>query len=114
MAAAFTGVDPHAVWCSYADPAVKPSLAAAGRAMTSAFGLIARPAGAGRTLSVQPGSNGQGWAVAGWLVSNAAAYGVTTVRYQGFRWLGFSGPSRWTPQTDPARSAGATSDVEFG
>ena len=114
MAAAFTGVDPHAVWCSYADPAAKPSLVAAGRAMTSAFGLIARPAGAGKTLFVQPGSDGQGWAVAGWLVSNAAAYGITTVRYQGFRWLGFTGPSRWMPLTNQGRPPGAPSNVEFG
>jgi hypothetical protein len=114
MAAAFTGANPHAVWCTYADPAAKPSLVAAGRAMTSAFGLTVRPAGAGRRLSVQPRSNGQGWAVAAWLVSNAAAYGITTVRYGGFRWLGFTGPGRWTPQADLARSPGATSSVEFG
>jgi len=114
MATAFTGADPHAVWCSYADPAAKPSLAAAGQAMTSAFGLIARPAGTGRAMSVEAGSDGQGWAVAAWLMSNAAAYGITTVRYQGFQWLGFTGPGRWTPQSGGARSAGATTTVEFG
>ena len=113
MATAFTGADPHAVWCSYADPAAKPSLPAAGQAMTSAFGLAAHAVGAGKVMSVPAGSDGQGWAVAAWLVSNAATYGITTVQYQGFQWLGFTGPGRWTPAS-PAASAGATNSVEFG
>jgi hypothetical protein len=37
LAGAFTGADPHAVWCSYADPPGGATLAAAGRAMTAAF-----------------------------------------------------------------------------
>src|SRR5215475_2389659 len=53
LAAAFTGDDPHTVWCSYADPATKASLGTAGQALTSAFGLIARPAGASGMMSVQ-------------------------------------------------------------
>jgi hypothetical protein len=114
MATAFTGADPHAVWCTYADPAGKPSLAAASQAMTSAFGLTARPFGARGTMSIGAGSAAQGWAVAAWLVSNAAAYGIGSVRYAGFRWLGFSGPGHWAPQAGPARSPGATFSVEFG
>ena len=114
MATAFTGTDAHAVWCSYADPAAKPSLAAASQAMTSAFGLVAQRAGPAGTMSVQAGSDEQGWAVAAWLVSNAAAYGITSVRYQGFRWRGFTGAARWTPQAVQAGSAGATTSVEFG
>jgi hypothetical protein len=113
MAAAFTGADPHAVWCTYADPAAKPSLAAAGQSMTSAFGLTTRPAAAGKVRYVAVGSDGRGWAVAAWLVSNAAAYGITSVQYQGFRWLGFTGPGHWTPAVQ-AGSAGATNSVEFG
>jgi hypothetical protein len=114
LATAFTGTDPHAVWCTYADPAAKPSLAAAGRAMTSAFGLVARPAAAAGTMNIEAGSAEQGWAVAAWLVSNAAAYGITSVRYQGLRWLGFSGPGHWTPEAAQTPSPGATSSVEFG
>jgi len=64
-------------------------------------------------MSVQAGSVEQGWAVAAWLVSDAAAYGIARVQYQGFQWLGFTGPGRWTPATH-ARSAGATNSVEFG
>lgn len=114
LATAFSGTSPHAVWCSYADPAAKPSLGTAGQALTSAFGLIARPAGAGGMMAVQAGSGEQGWAVAAWLVSNAATYGITSVRYQGFQWLGFTGPGRWTSQTGPPPSPAATSSVEFG
>lgn len=114
LATAFTGADQHAVWCSYADPADKSSLVAAGQAMSSAFGLIARPAPADGTMSVEAGSTEQGWAVAAWLVSNAATYGITSVRYEGFRWQGFSGPGRWTPQAGQAPSPAAPSRVEFG
>jgi len=114
LATAFTGANPHAVWCSYADPAAKPSLVAAGGAMTSAFGLTAQAAAAGGTMTVQAGSDEQGWAVAAWLVSNAATYGITSVRYQGFGWLGFSGPGHWTKQGGQAPSPAATNSVEFG
>jgi hypothetical protein len=114
LASAFTGADPHAVWCSYADPAARPSLVAAGQAMTSAFGLIARSVGAGGMMAVQAGSNEQGWAVAAWLVSNAATYGITSVRCQGFQWLGFTGPGNWTAEAGQVPSPGATSSVEFG
>lgn len=114
LANAFTGADPHAVWCSYAGPAAGPSLVAAGQAMTSAFGLTARPVRADEMMSVQADTGEQGWAVATWLVSNAATYGITSVRYQGFRWLGFTGPGRWTQQTGQAPSPAAPSSVEFG
>lgn len=114
LAAAFTGADPHAVWCSYADPAAKPSLVAAGRAVASAFGLIARPADQGGAMSVQAASGSQGWAVAAWLVSNASAYGITNVRYQGLEWRGFTGPGPWSPQAGRARSPAATDGVQFG
>jgi hypothetical protein len=114
LSTAFTGAEPHAVWCSYADPAAKPSLVAAGQAMTSAFGLVARPAAGSGTMSVQAGSAEQGWAVAAWLVSNAASYGITSVRYQGLEWLGFTGPGHWTAPAGEAASQAATSSVEFG
>jgi hypothetical protein len=114
LATAFTGADPHAVWCSYADPAAQPSLVAAGQAMTSAFGLVARPTTGSGMMSVQAGSADQGWAVAAWLVSNAATYGITSVRYQGLEWLGFTGPGHWTPQAGQPASQAATSSVEFG
>jgi hypothetical protein len=114
MAAAFTGADPHTVWCAYPDPAGKPSLAAANRAMASTFGLVAHPTAGGSTMTLQAASPDEGWTVAAWLVSNAAAYGISSVQYQGYQWLGFTGPGHWTSQSGRAPSPGAAASVEFG
>ena len=114
LAAAFTGTDPHAVWCSYADPQGGASLAAAGQAMTAAFGLTARRASGGHGMIVGVTAGAQGWAVTAWLVSHAAGYGIGSVRYDGYQWLGFSGPGRWQAEPAGLRTAGATATVEFG
>ncbi len=113
LATAFTGADPHAVWCSYADPPGATSLAAAGRAMSAAFGLTARRKGRGQTMIVSVGQAAQGWAVTAWLVTHGGEYGIDRVRYGGYQWLGFSGPSRWRAEL-PAPPAGDTGSVEFG
>jgi hypothetical protein len=119
LASAFTGAAARAVWCSYADPAGVASPGAAGRALTAAFGVVARrdgagqANGAGQAMSVDVGSGAEGWAVAAWLVTHAADYGISSVRFQGYQWLGYSGPSRW--QSDPASTAaaGGAASVEF-
>jgi len=113
LATAFTGADPHAVWCSYAGAPGKPRLAAASQAMTQAFGLVS--AGApGRTMAIQVSYQQQGWAVAAWLVSNAWAFGVATVRYGRYQWSGFTGTGQWTARPASAGATGATASVEFG
>jgi hypothetical protein len=114
LAAAFTGTDPHAVWCSYTDPPGQTSLAAAGQAMTTAFGLTAHPDNAGQSMIVGVDAATQGWAVTAWLVSHADEYGIDTVSYQGYQWLGFSGPGRWRAAPASLRAAGGTSAVDFG
>jgi hypothetical protein len=114
LATAFTGSDPRAVWCSYSDPPSAASLGAAGRAMTAAFGLTARRDRASRTMSVAVGAGATGWAVAAWLVSHAADYGISTVQFQGYQWLGFSGPSRWRAEPSKLRVPGDTASVDFG
>ena len=113
LATAFTGADPHSVWCSYSDPPDATSLAAASRALTAAFGLTARRKGKGQTMIVSVGAVAQGWAVTAWLVSHGAEYGIDSVRYGGYHWLGFTGPSRWRAEhgTPPP---GGTASVEFG
>jgi hypothetical protein len=113
LAAAFTGADPHAVWCTYSDPPGQTSLAAAGQSMTAAFGLTARRDGPGGAMVVPVSAAAQGWAVAAWLVSHAASYGIDSVRYLGYQWLGFSGPGHWQAEAYP-RAAGATATVDFG
>jgi hypothetical protein len=114
LATAFTGAEPHSVWCSYPDPPAAASLAAAGRAMTAAFGLTARPKRRGQSMIVSVGAVAQGWTVTAWLVTHGAEYGIDTVRYAGYQWLGFSGPSRWRAQRGTARGPGGTASVEFG
>ncbi len=114
LAAAFTGADPHAVWCSYSDPVSRASLAAAGRAMTTSFGLTALPDRGGRAMTVSVGAAAQGWAVTAWLVTHAAEYGIQSVSYQGYRWLGFSGPGRWRAEPSTRRGPGDPAVVEFG
>jgi hypothetical protein len=114
LATAFTGADPHSVWCSYSDAPAAASLAAAGRAMTAAFGLTARRKRGGQTMIVGVGAVAQGWAVTAWLVTHGAEYGIDSVRYAGYQWLGFSGPSRWRAQPGTPRGQGGTASVEFG
>jgi hypothetical protein len=114
LAAAFTGADPHAVWCTYSDPAGSASLDAAGGAMQAAFGLTARQDRRGRAATVGVGADAQGWAVTAWLVTHAAEYGIDSVRYQGYQWLGFTGPGRWQAGKSTSRGAGDAATVEFG
>jgi hypothetical protein len=113
LAAAFTGTDPHAVWCTYSDPPSQTSLTAAGQAMTAAFGLTARPDGDSTAMIVDVGADPQGWAVAAWLVSHAATYGISSVRFQGYQWLGFSGAGHWQAAQASLGAAGGTATVEF-
>ncbi len=114
LAAAFTGVDARAVWCSYADPPGPAGLSAAARAMTAAFGLTARRGGAADSMIIAVRTSAAGWAVAAWLVTHADDYGIGSVRYQGYQWLGFSGPGRWTAEPAGPAAAGGTATVEFG
>ncbi|MBO0824331.1 MAG: hypothetical protein J2P27_10810 [Actinobacteria bacterium] len=114
MASAFTGTVPHAVWCSYADPPGKPHLAAASRGLNSAFGLQARPGSAPRFLAIPVTGNPQGWAVAAWLVAHADTYGITSVRYDGYQWRGFTGLGHWTRPPPRASAPATAASVEFG
>lgn len=113
LARAFTGAQPHAVWCSYGSPVGSARLAAARTALNGAFG------GLGIALAGDPGARvdvnsvRQGWAVAAWLVSHAAEYGITDVRYAGLEWLA-SGTGRWKPVPATTRRPAATTAVVFG
>ncbi len=113
LARAFTGVQPHAVWCSYGSPVGRARLAAARTALDGAFG------GLGSTLTGDPGARvdvnsvREGWAVAVWLVSHAARYGITDVRYAGFQWLS-TGSGRWKLVPRTARRPAASAAVVFG
>jgi hypothetical protein len=114
MARAFTGAQPHEVWCSYGSPVGKARLAAARTALDGAFGRLG-----GGPLAGDPGRSvdvtgpREGWAVAAWLITHAAGYGIRDVRYAGFQWLA-SGSGRWKPVTDAKHKRAATAAVVFG
>jgi len=114
LAAAFTGSEPHAVWCTYGSAPGKAKLAAASRALSNAFGSLSRQANSDPAETITVPRSRQGWAVAGWLVSNAASYGITYVRYRGYQWFGFRGAGRWTKEPARTQLRAAPSAVVFG
>jgi hypothetical protein len=107
LAADFTGHSAHAVWCwpDGADPP-RANLAGARRALTAAFGpvgsrQVTAPRDA-RYLLVPAARPGLGWAVAAWLVTHAAHFGIHQVSYAGLRWRAAAGGSGWTRDPRPA------------
>ena len=122
LALAFTGGNPHAVWCWWPSvPSGRPKLAAASRSLAHAFG----PRGAGQAdpprsaqadrprsgqsdpsrsqaLLVRAPSPARGWAVAVWLVTHAPEYRIHEVRYAGYQWQVSAGTKGWTRDPGPA------------
>jgi hypothetical protein len=114
LAQAFTGTQPHAVWCSYGSPVGQSRLAAARRGLTGAFGALGGKITGDPAAIVQVGNARQGWAVAAWLVSHAAAYGISDVRYAGYEWRAASGSGQWKALKPSRRARPATATVAFG
>jgi hypothetical protein len=114
LASAFTGSDPRSVWCTYGSHPGKARLAAATRMLSSAFGPLQRHASGDPAQTLTVRNTRQGWAVAAWLVSNAADYGIRYVRYDGYQWFGFRGSGHWTTEPQTARAQAAPSAVVFG
>lgn len=109
LATAFSGAQPHAFSCYYADSVGKPRLAAATRALGSDFGDLRSGALSDPAMSVRVKRSSEGWAVAAWLISHASSYGINTVRYDGYVWVARHGSGEWTRQAKPAaRATGAT------
>jgi len=114
MATAFTGTEPHGVWCTYAGSPGKARLAAATRTLASAFGPLSRRMSGDPAETVVVHDPRQGWAVASWLMANAADFGIRFIRYQGYQWLGFTGTGHWAKQPTGTRPRAAPSAVVFG
>jgi len=103
MANGFTGYLPHAVWCWYgAGVKDRGRPAAASRDLAAAFGplpgsRLADPARRPRAPSLLLRVPGQpaGWAVAAWVVTHAAAYGIKAVSFEGYRWTAVHGQLGW-------------------
>jgi hypothetical protein len=110
LAGAFTGRDPHAVWCWYGRPIPgRADVTAAGRELARTFGRLRLRAAADPAVTVRVRRSRDGWAVAAWLVAHARQYQVDAVSYQGYRWLAAKGARGWTRY----RSAGPPDTVQF-
>jgi hypothetical protein len=102
LAADFTGHSAHAVWCWSAGTGPgRADLRAARLALAHAFGPMrshrAATPGDAPAMLVHTSRPALGWAVAAWLVTHAASYGIHDVRYGGFQWQQSSGNGGWTP-----------------
>ena len=103
MTAAFTGQEPHAVWCWYT-PAITGTarVRAASLELARTFGTRSTRAAADPGLIVEVGGARQGWAVATWLVANAQQFRIGDVRYAGYQWSAAAGARGWTRTVSPA------------
>jgi hypothetical protein len=111
MAGAFTGQDPHAVWCWYPQKisgAVRAE--AASTELSRTFGRLAAQTSSDPGTTVQVVSPGEGWAVAAWLVSHAEQYRINSVGYAGYAWSSADGARGWTR----AVSAAGPGSVHLG
>jgi hypothetical protein len=114
MSSAFTGHLPHAVWCWYPGVVGPPRLAAAGKALTRAFGPLNVAQYADPAIAIRVPRPAGGWAVAAWLVSHAGAYGIRHVSYQGYQWLTGHGTSGWTVIKGASQAKAPPATVVFG
>ena len=103
MTGAFTGQDPHAVWCWYAQKISGSTRSdAASVELARTFGPQRTRAEADPGLIVQVHGARQGWAVAAWLVSHAQLYRISYVGYAGYRWTAADGARGWSRSVSPA------------
>jgi hypothetical protein len=103
MANAFTGQDPHAVWCWYPQKISGTALAGAARlGLSHTFGPMTTLVTADPGMSVRVGTPGDGWAVAAWLVSHAQLYRVDSVHYAGYQWSAADGSRGWARSVSTA------------
>jgi hypothetical protein len=107
LAADFTGHSAHAVWCwsDGRDPG-RADLAAARQALDHTFGRVrSHPLtspGDAPAMVVRAPRPVLGWAVAAWLVTHAASYGIRDVYYAGFQWQASTGGRGWTRDAGPS------------
>ena len=96
MASGFTGRVPRSVWCWYTPHRhLHRRLVAARTQLTRAFGHLSMSNRGDPTAQVRVGRASVGWSVATWLVTHAAAFGITTVSYDGYRWSTAEGSHGW-------------------
>jgi hypothetical protein len=119
LASAFTGAEPHSVWCYYNGRVGKPRLAAAARAIADTFGAVRVRAAKDPALAVGILAAGRrtvhdDWAVAAWLVAYAGTYGIATVSYHGYEWMRGHTPGTWRRLSGRALARADPTSVVFG
>jgi hypothetical protein len=113
MSRAFTGGQPHAVWCWFPASSTR-SLAVGtirqqllrtfgGRTLHLVSGHPAAASDPGQAVRLR--HRAAGWTVASWLVTHAPAYGISSVRYAGYQWTQTAGSRGWT--RDPSAPSGS-------
>ena len=101
MSRAFSGRQPHAVWCWYgAGISGRARLTAAAAELRRTFGPVpvtaAAVTSAGRpVLTISAARPRDAWAEAGWLVSHAPKYGIRQIRYRELQWSAATGQQGW-------------------
>jgi hypothetical protein len=101
LAVVFTGRSAHGVSCWSASTTRKRTdLAAADLELTRTFGGVSvrqnGPADTGHRAELLVPQSPDGWAVATWLVTHAASYGIREVRYRGYQWQASNGFHGWS------------------
>jgi hypothetical protein len=114
LAGAFSGAQPHALWCYYAGPPGKAKLPAAAHGLASTFGPLHLSRLGDPRLVVRVGRAAAGWAIAAWLISHADSYGIRDVRYRGYEWLRGHGAGKWVPRPASSRTPADPDAVVFG
>jgi hypothetical protein len=114
LSAAFTGQQPHAVWCWYPGAAGTPRLAAARQALVHAFGRLPVAVAADPGVTVRVRRAAGGWAIAAWLVSHAGAYGIRHISFGGYQWRTGHATSGWTRVVTGGAATAAPPAVVFG
>jgi hypothetical protein len=108
MSGAFTGQRPHAVWCWYPGTAAGQSAQITpmrGQLLRTFGKLAVRPDGSPADAQVPVARVATGWTVASWMVTHAATYKISNVRYAGFQWNASNGSDGWT--RDASASSGS-------
>jgi hypothetical protein len=97
MTTAFTGQNPHSVWCWYGKkiPA-RPRQQAITEQLAKTFGPIPVRTAGDPSMVVQVPNPLAGWAVAAWLVSHAQQFDIDAVAYGRYRWTSAKGSAGWT------------------
>ena len=115
MATGFTGMAARSVWCWYGSGIRgRGRLAAADRALTSAFGPLGVRHVGDPVVTVRVRNRAAGWAVACWLVTHAVSYRINTVRFAGYQWLASRGQKGWTKARPSRHWPAGRLTVAFG